>query len=271
MKKIFIRLFVFTAIFVFLSLQNRLLTVSNYVYYSDKISEDIRIVQISDLHNANFGNNQKVLIKKIKDLEPDVIVFTGDMIDSRRTQTEKDLLPCIDLVSGLQEYPMYYITGNHEGDNQFWNVLQKELENLGVVFLDSQTVDYKDIGISGIYDQNFYRKVSFKTRLKDLNENIDKEKLNILLSHRPDYFNEYKESDFDLIFSGHAHGGQWRIPFILPHGLFAPGQEFFPKYTDGINNFGNYSLVISRGLGNSGCPLRLFNYPEIVVVDILKQ
>ena len=269
-KRVFLIVFVFLFI-AFLSVQNSILQITEYVSYSNEISKDIRILQLSDLHNAYFGEEQERLVKKIQEVNPDVIFMTGDMIDYRDTTSMKDLQPCLDIVRGLNEqYPIYYITGNHEAENKYWLKLRRELLKLNVVVLENESINFNDeITITGMDDYAFFRPTRFTKTVKALSNKVEKNKLNLLLSHRPHYLDTYEEANFDYVFSGHAHGGQIRIPFIFPNGMYAPGQDWFPKYTRGVHEIAeNVTLIVSRGLGNSRFPLRFLNYPNIVVLDI---
>lgn len=242
--------------------QNNMLTVSRYVYSSSKVAEldGFRIVQISDLHNKNFSNR---LINKIIELNPDIIVITGDIVDSNHTNIE-NVLEFAE--KSAEIVPSYYVTGNHE----YWlEISEREkllngLKSAGIKILDDETVTVEKGGASfsltGLDDNTLM--CDFRNILPS-NENS----LNILLAHEPQYIYEYSSwGSIDLVFTGHAHGGQFILPFI--GGVIAPDQGFFPQYTDGMHQSGDTSMVISRGLGNSVIPVRLFNFPDIVCVDL---
>lgn len=243
--------------------QNNGLVVTHIEYINKKIPKafnNFKILQISDLHNKAFGDNQSYLVQKTKDISPDIIVITGDLIDSRRTNIDI----AIKYVKQAKEIAhIYFVAGNHEEYSNVYNELKKRLEELGVIVLDDkrQVLEkYKErVTLLGLKDGT-----SFANKLNELKNKNDK--FIILLSHRPECFNDYSKSNIDLVFSGHAHGGQFRMPFI--GGLYAPGQGLFPKYTSGIHIKNNTSMVVSRGLGNSSFPLRLFNRPELVVVTL---
>lgn len=251
----------------FCYVQNGYLVVTHYTYVSEKISGDLagyRIVQISDLHNATFGKDNQCLVKKIEVLNPDMIVITGDMVDSNRPNVDVAL----DFATQAAKIcPTYYITGNHEnwlsaGDNQR---LLKGLSDAGVICLSDETTDIKvknsTFTLIGLNDESLRGNT-----LQNLVKNQDEVKLQILLAHEPQYLEKYAMSKVDLVLAGHAHGGQFRIPFV--GGLVAPDQGFFPEYTEGVHVDGQTTMVISRGLGNSVVPLRLFNLPEVVCIDM---
>lgn len=254
------------SIVVFFYINNNWITTTNHKVSSPNIPaafDGYRIVQVSDLHDATFGENQKRLVKKVKQAKPDLIVITGDLVDSRRY----DLPNSLDLVNQLVKLAdVYYVTGNHEVATNDVEFIKRELKALGVHVLSNETLMLEhgndSIAISGIEDP-----LMGQTASEMLNEaEIRSDVFTLLLAHRPEDFQTYKEFEIDLTFSGHAHGGQFRIPFV--GGLIAPGQGFFPKFTAGIHEKEQSKLVISRGLGNSILPFRLFNLPEIVVVTL---
>lgn len=263
------KLIIFSVIFILLMLfcfwQNNMLTVSEYTYKSGKITAGInnfRIVQISDLHNKSFGKNQKRLLEKTEELSPDIIVITGDIVDSNHT----DISKALDFVNGAVKIsPVYYITGNHEhwlSDSEMQELISG-LDIAGVKILDNESVTVDKNGsffvLSGLDDFSLQ-----DDTLKDMN--LDKNNLNILLAHEPQYLTHYSVNSVDLVLSGHAHGGQFILPFI--GGIVAPDQGFFPEYTDGEYFSADTEMIVSRGLGNSIIPVRLFNYPDIVCVTL---
>lgn len=247
---------------------NTALMVSEIEIADGKIPESFsgfRIAQISDLHNAQFGDNNEKLIKMLRETEPDIIVITGDMVDSAHTD--------IDVAVSFAESASliastYYVTGNHEAnitDAEYCR-LKNGLEEAGVDVLENESVMIERKGeyikLAGVDD--YFFSGSFRHNVKTLSE--DEGIYTVLLSHRPEYFELYAESGAELIFSGHAHGGQFRIPFI--GGVAAPGQGFFPKYDAGKYTKDDTVMIVSRGLGNSIIPLRINNRPEIVVAEL---
>lgn len=235
-----------------------------------------RIAQVSDLHNAEFGDENKKLLDILKKTEPDIIAITGDMIDSDHTN--------IDIAIDFAEVavsiaPCYFVTGNHESWSGCYEKLEEGLIRAGVFILRDTSVNIERNGemitLLGIddpafaSDEDIYDEMSATTqdKISKLMDNIPG--YSILLSHRPELFDAYSESGVDLVLSGHAHGGQVRLPFI--GGLVAPNQGFFPKYDAGLYADENINMVVSRGLGNSIIPLRFNNRPEVVLVELQKE
>ena len=248
------------------------------------VNKRVRIAQISDLHSKEFGKNNNTLYKVIIEQEPDIIVATGDLIDSNM----KRINEIIEFCSRLNKrVPVYYILGNNEmrcsGVNEIVEKLKQK--NINVLENEIATIKIKDniINILGLAEKRvdkgemFYSKINSRYEIEDFDSLFRKLEnligIKIVLSHYPENFEyvgnySYNKYNFDIMFSGHAHGGQ----FILPGlgGVFAPGQGLFPKYYKGI--YGNKNkLVVSRGLGNSGFPLRLFNRPNLVIVDLVNK
>lgn len=253
---------------------NTAIMIHEIIIDSDRISDTFdgfRIVHISDLHNAEFGADNERLLTMLTESEPDIIVITGDLIDSNHT----DIQVALDFIFNIVELaPCYYVTGNHEGWFDNYNELETGLLDAGVIVLhDEEAIIEKDgelISIVGIDDPDFANIHGGITKNSIISNEIAKlstyDGFSILLSHRPELFSQYCEAGFDLVFSGHAHGGQIRLPFI--GGLIAPNQGFFPAYDSGVYSDENTSMIVSRGLGNSIIPLRFNNRPEIVLVEL---
>lgn len=248
---------------------NSALMVEEFTLYSSKIPENFsgyRIAQISDLHQAEFGENNQKLIDLLQNTNPDMIVITGDMVDSNHTDVTISLAFA---EQAVQIAPTYYVTGNHEAMLSAYDAWKTELEAMGVVVLENQAVPIEKDGDTilclGLHDPTF-TKNSIENTLHTLVSSYRTDSYKILLAHRPEYFDIYADSNVDLVFSGHAHGGQFRLPFI--GGIIAPGQGFFPKYDSGIYTKGTTNMIVSRGLGNSIIPVRIHNRPEIVVVEL---
>lgn len=255
---------------------NNSITVSRYSVSPSGLPESFdgyRIVHVSDLHNKDFGEK---LINRISALKPDMIAVTGDIIDSYSTKTEV----AVEFIRQAADIaPVYYTTGNHENRlPEEYALLRAEMERAGVIVLDGKTVEIEKSGerisVSGIDDLTFFgssvlgeNKIMFDKSLSSVAQQAG-DNVKILLSHRPELFDVYGKNGFDLVLSGHAHGGQIRLPFI--GGLFSPGQGFLPEYTEGIHKSGETSMVVSRGLGNSFFPFRIGNRPEIVVCELEK-
>jgi len=204
--------------------------------------------------------------------EPDMIALTGDMIDHRKTDIEVTLQF---VEQAVEIAPCYYVTGNHEACVPRAEYLELEdgLRSLGVYVLHNEELflerDGQSISLVGMDDvtfqQNFngVRYLMTSDAIRDLFSN---EGFQILLSHRPDFFPQYAGAEVDLVLSGHAHGGQFRLPFI--GGLAAPNQGLFPEYDAGLFVEGNTHMMVSRGIGNSIFPVRFNNRPEVVVVEL---
>lgn len=266
-KKIIILFLLITIILIFIWYQNNHIVIDVFDYKSSKMSSNANkfsIVQISDLHNACFGKDNIKLISNIKCLDPDIIVITGDIIDSNHT----NISIAINFVREIaRKYPVYYVTGNHE----YWldEVQRKKLfagiKDAGAVILNNEMIsintDDDSIILIGL-DENSLNDATLSTIIEKCNKN----KLTVVLAHEPQYIDQYCDVDVDLVLTGHAHGGQVILPFIGP--LIAPDQGFFPKYTAGQFKRKNTTMYVSRGLGNSVIPVRLFNYPEIVCIKI---
>lgn len=219
-------------------------------------TEEFKIVHLSDLHGKNFGKRNLKLIEKVSAEKPDVIVITGDII---HTYTQRNCQTAVEAVSQLKEIaPVLYVAGNHEMRNKGYRQLKKQLAEGGADVLDNASATVNGITFVGLNCASIKNDTVFKITPASSPK--------ILLAHLPHYFEKYSCAGYDLVLCGHAHGGQWRIPFT-GIGLYAPGQGKFPKYTSGVHKSGKTRMVISRGLGNSRCPLRLFNRPEIVVIN----
>lgn len=268
--------FIVVAIFCFW--QNNSIVISNYTHRSRKIPSAFhgyKVLHISDLHNKMFGKNQDYLIKKIKASSPDIIVITGDLIDRRRF--DLDTAMCF-INKAVDIAPIYYVSGNHEAWSGKYDQIKQSLKDAGVLILDDTSLELlkgeNSIQLLGLSDPDFLTSnyldgtntKKLELQLKQWSNDIN---YKILLSHRPELFSLYIENNIDLIFSGHAHGGQIRLPFL--GGLIAPDQGFFPKYTSGPYKNGNTTMFVSRGLGNSIFPFRVFNRPEIVVVTLKSE
>lgn len=255
--------------------QNNSIVISESSYYNPKIPGDFegyKIVHISDLHNKMFGNSQIGILKRIRNLSPDIIVVTGDLIDRRRY----DLDSAMTFISGAEKIAsVYYVSGNHEAWSGKFPVIKERLNEAGVIILDDAAVELakggSSIQIIGLADPGFLTSAySGGSYISEVTEKLtpwstDKN-FDILLCHRPELFDVYCETNMDLVFAGHAHGGQVRIPLI--GGLVAPNQGLFPRYTSGSYSKGSTTMYVSRGLGNSLIPLRILNRPEIVAVTL---
>ena len=245
---------------------NSSLVTTEYTIASPALPEafrGLRIVQLSDLHNAEFGNHNRRLLEAVSAAEPDLIFLTGDLLDSRRT----DRAVALEFVREVIKIaPVYYSLGNHEGRiPEVYEPFEEELRKLGVQVLRNEVAvlerEGQQLYIAGIDDPEFFP--SREAFLDCLNLLCDDEGYTLLLSHRPELFRDYCDAGAELVFSGHAHGGQFRLPWV--GGLYAPHQGALPEYDAGLFSQDSTNLIVSRGLGNSIFPFRLFNRPEIVV------
>ena len=219
--------------------------------------DGFRIAQVSDLHNTSHW---EAAVKALEDAQPDIIVLTGDLIDSRNT----DVNAALEFArKAAAIVPCFYVTGNHESRVPKWRDLRLGLLEAGVQVLENEKCsmekDGASIHILGLMDPDFGG---------DMADTLSKltaqsEGFTVLLSHRPERFALYAECGVDLVFSGHAHGGQVRIPFL--GGLIAPHQGWFPEYDAGLFERDGTRMLVSRGGGNSIIPLRINNRPEIVI------
>ena len=228
--------------------------------------DGFKIAVVSDFHNSRFGKNNSQIVEKIQKEHPDMIAITGDLVDSNRT----DIDIAVQLVSQLTRIaPCYYVPGNHESwiDEQD-KELEKGLLAEGVVVLHNDvkqlTKGSETIQIAGLDD---YTQES-TARTKIANMPLSGEYC-ILLSHRPETFDAYVSEEVDLVLSGHAHGGQFRVPFI--GGMVAPDQGLFPRFDAGKYTSNDTVMIVSRGIGNSIIPIRINNRPEIVIVELTPE
>ncbi|MGM9950065.1 MAG: metallophosphoesterase [Lysinibacillus sp.] len=268
MKGLF-KVMLYVAVFLlFLYANNNLLGTTEYRIESDRLPkafDGFRIVQVSDLHDATFGEGQQRLVEKIREAGPDAVFLTGDLIDSRRYNLQNSLDAVRKLVAFAE---VYYVLGNHEVAVNEIDEIYMALERLGVHILPNQSLeierDGERLAIIGIEDPLMGKEVGdmLDESMAGLGEDVYK----ILLSHRPEAFEDYVEHGLDVVFTGHAHGGQVRLPFI--GGLVAPGQGWLPTYTSGMHEESGTRMLVSRGLGNSLVPQRLFNPPELIVVEL---
>ena len=229
--------------------------------------DGLKIAQISDVHSADI---QGELQTALREAAPDLIVFTGDLVN----REDRDLSCALSLAAmAAQIAPAYYAPGNHEADNPCYPELREGLEEAGITVLENESVQlwYRGarVNIIGLLDLAFHPqgRTAAREELPGLIQDLSVHgALNVVLSHRPSLMEEYEESGADLVFSGHAHGGQVRMPLIGP--LFAPDEGALPDYTAGTYLAGETWVVVSRGLGN-GTPFpRLWNAPELVVVTM---
>lgn len=260
-NKWFILIMALLSIVCYLYCENNILEINKYNINID-ISEEYKIAQISDYHNTTSNMINNKLIKTLKKEKPNIIVITGDLIDSN-TPKEDIALKLVDKLINIA--PVYYVNGNHEALYNNYNDFEESLRNYKIKVLRNTyeiiKIGDKTISLIGIDDESF--RVPSSSTIKGLKGDSD---YSILLSHRPEYFDTYVEADVDLVFSGHAHGGQIRIPFI--GGLIAPNQGLFPEYDSGKYKENNTIMIVSRGIGNSIVPFRVNNNPELIITTL---
>ncbi len=258
----------------FLYWQDNGIMATKYEHFNKKIPpalDGFKIVHFSDLHNKRFGKSQRKLAEIVRWEKPDLIVITGDLIDCHRP----NIPAAMELIhAAVKIAPVYYAPGNHECKSNLYGELLPELLKAGVHVLNNQSAQVQSgeavFTIFGVRDIEFLKKTKIYPvkEFHDLLQNVcnEKEGFSMLLAHRPEHFELYASQNIDLVFSGHAHGGQIRLPYI--GGLYAPEQGWRPKYTSGFYYLNHSALLVSRGLGNSEFPFRVFNRPEIVVLTL---
>lgn len=249
---------------------NKALQTSTYTVTSTHLPpefEGYTIPQVSDLHNTEFGHSNQKLLDRLREAKPNIIVLTGDLIDSHKTDTAL-ALSFARQASTIA--PTYYITGNHEAWlGEGLDPFLTQLAATGVTILRDQATELHHQGASitlaGLDDPD----AASQPITQRLHPLVSQQDYEILLAHRPEDIQTYASAGADLVLSGHAHGGQIRLPFL--GGLIAPGQGLFPTYDAGTYQEGQTTLVVSRGLGNSLVPLRINNRPELVVITLGKE
>lgn len=278
-KKKFIFLAVVAAVLITLVIWiawgNTALELNTYTVTSARLPEcfdGYRIAHVSDLHNAEMGEDNEKLLTMLREADPDMIAITGDLIDSRNTNVEIALQFAQE---AMKIAPCYYVSGNHEARVNEYEELKTGLISAGVIILeDTQTeisIEGQTITLIGVNDPSFQTDYLFGDSETVMNSKLtelhtDGEAFTILLSHRPELFDAYADHDVDLVLSGHAHGGQFRLPFI--GGVVAPNQGLFPEYDAGVYTDGNTNMLVSRGVGNSILPFRINNRPEVILIEL---
>ena len=264
---------VFILLAIRLYIDNNVFTTTYVDFYDFDIPytfNNVKILQISDLHNKSYGDGNEKLINEIDKISPDYIFLTGDMVSSE----DKDFTAFYNLASKIGEkYDCYYIIGNHEMDlsNEQRNSIYQTLESYDIKVLDNEMVElYREdekINLYGMwYNPKFYIKEDFFLENMITILGDSKEGFNILLTHNPDDFSVYATWGADLIFSGHVHGGMIRLPFI--GGIISPNRTLFPKYDSGIYSQNESIMMVRRGMSRGATGIRIFNQPELVVMTL---
>ncbi len=270
-KKLIIGLAAF-AVVIALYVWGFALQTVTYTVDTDK-TDSLKIVFLSDLHNSTFGGgDQSVIWDAVNEAEPDLVLFGGDVIDM--WSGTKYALRLMKMVK--DKYPCAYSPGNHEEERDDKNEFYSDVKALGIPILAGDKAEFdikgRKICVYGIINPDAWGKND--TELNECRAVLDEKCYNILLSHPPERLSpliDENEKQFDLILSGHAHGGQWRIPKILDQGLFAPGQGVFPDYTCGKYSYGDTVHIVSKGLAKPVRMLfipRIFNRPELTVINV---
>lgn len=274
-RTVWLVILLITAAAVLLLAFDSRLSISFYSIPTSKITGKVRVALITDLHSCQYGAKQASLIDAINKQAPDILLFGGDICD--------DILPHEHTEALLQgiaaAYPCYYVTGNHE----YWSMDVEEIlrlfQSYGVTILNGtcDTIEIRGqvINICGITDPDVTEytdsSVGIKEQLEALKHIPENGKYTILLAHRPELIEDYAPYGFDLVLSGHAHGGQWRLPGIV-NGIYSPNQGWFPKYTSGKYRVEDTLLIVSRGLARESTKIpRIFNRPELVVADLIGE
>lgn len=266
--------FVLIAILIFLAFDFRMI-VRSYVIDAKEISSNIRIALVTDLHSCRYGHEQENLIQAVNSLAPDLILLGGDIFDDELPDTNAELF----LAGIAGQYPCYYVTGNHE----YWSgpagfaAKMAILRKYGITILsgESETVSINGeiMNVCGVDDPEAFSNTidqqnAFIAQLEAVHAGSRNGYYTILLSHRPEYFDIYEKFGFDLVLSGHAHGGQWRLPLVL-NGLFAPDQGMLPQYAGGQYTRSDTTMIVSRGLARESTRVpRIFNRPELQLIEL---
>lgn len=269
---------------------NQSIMMRTYTCQNSDIPESFqgyRIVHLTDIHSVRDVKQGEMIYEKVRSANPDMICITGDLIDSayyKRNGIKGEQYTLWLLEELLKIAPVYMVYGNHEMvllDNPDQNAFKVAVENLGVEIINNKSFKiYSDdreeyIRLAGIQDPatlyKSFRYAGIKTNgdrveamLDTVTVGVRSEEFVLLLSHRPEYLEMYDQYSLDVCLTGHAHGGQFRIPFV--GGVYAPGQGFFPKYTKGVYRTDDLEMYVGVGIGNSTIPLRIFNPPEMITI-----
>lgn len=230
-----------------------------YKVKTDKIEDRVRLCLISDLHNCRYGKNESKLIDRVEANDPDAILLAGDITDDDHVNSN-----AVKLISGLsKKYPCYMALGNHELRCEPFETIIADLKASGAKILSGSFENCREIRVCGVDDIEG-GETQFQSQLDSCAEN--KHGFTVLISHRPSFYEEYRNRGFDLVVCGHMHGGQWRFPGI--NGVYVPREGLFPKYAGGIYR-GKTTMVVSRGLCREKVLIpRILNRPELVFIDI---
>lgn len=268
-KRIFLCFLLLTALFLWAGLRAGLV-VRHYTVESGRGDRPLRLVFLSDLHSCEYGDGQRELLELVEAQKPDLILLGGDWVDDDfgRRSPERAYTAAHALAG---KYPTYYVLGNHEQWSGHADEIKCALTDCGVTVLAGEWADLDLAGTSlrlfGIDDPDVGEEL-WQGQLAHLKSGLTGDRLDLLLTHRPERAEEY--GGFDLVLAGHAHGGQWRLPGLV-NGLYAPNQGFFPKYAGGRYDLtGGGTMVVGRGLSRETTRIpRFFDPPEVVVVELV--
>ena len=252
-------------------------TIWSWVPFTERIQIDFkgkdsgkaRIALITDLHSCYYGKNQKWLTKRIDRENPDIAILSGDIFDDKIGDENAKIL----IEHLVKKYPCFYVTGNHEYWSGRADEMKDWLRSKAVSVLDGNcrtiSIGGLEFDIAGVDDPVSTTESEWKNQLAEAYSSTDESHIKILVSHRPEKTAAYEKYDFDLILTGHAHSGQFRIPFFN-RGLYAPNQGLMAKYVNGLYTLSNGSrMIVSRGLARESTPLpRFFNHPELIILNI---
>lgn len=251
---------------------NTRLVVTEYEISSERLPESFdgfTVVQLSDIHGKSFGEGNIRLLEKVEKVKPDIIAITGDMADRDTDMAVIDSL----LASLTETAPVYYISGNHEWGEGLMGQLETIFERHGVIYLSNEYVllssGEEEIVLAGVEDPNSWATMPEPDEVVDIIKSEQGNKFTLLLGHRNYWVEKYPALEVDIIMCGHAHGGIIRLPLL--GGVLGTGFELFPEHIDGVTKSGQYSMIVSRGLGNSAGIPRFLNNPEIVVLKLKSE
>lgn len=257
-------------ILTLIALDERLI-LRTYTVVSPKLTAEVRLAVVTDFHSSDNADD---VVAMVASCAPDAVLLVGDLFDddTQNRPTERTLSLMRQLSA---QYPCYYVSGNHEAWTGEMDALYQQTEEAGVTVLRMSsgvlTVRGQRIALCGIpdpYEMVFSGAPDTEEQIRQAMENVDSADFTVLLTHRPELLAKYAQFPLDLVVSGHAHGGQVRIPGVL-NGLYAPNQGWFPKLAGGAYTQDGTTLIVSRGLAVRTRLPRIFNRPEVVLVRCL--
>lgn len=266
-QKAIIKRLIVLLVLVFIIIYSNLLKVVDYRFDDVGYQGDAKLSMalITDLHSCYYGDNQHWLIDILHKRQPDVILLGGDIYDDQLPFDNADkLLAQLPAIA-----PTYYVDGNHENwlPKSDYDEVLRRITGHGVVILHGQSaqIPNSNVRVYGVSDPDGG---SFDKDLGAVVQQLNPSNVNILLTHRPEHIDKYQQYPFDVILAGHAHGGQWRVPFLV-NGVYAPNQGLFPKYAGGLYEFDRQKFIVSRGLARESTKIpRIFNRPELVFIEL---